>query len=491
MSFSQFGYPYTSTSQIFVSATPSTNCCEVTSRSVANVSSPAGSTPPAAICCPSYESRLLTSSTNELSAALQGMYSSPYAAAAAAAATQSYAASYLQSYSSEPGALYSTLNSQYNLKDDSSLHSGISQAATFYSYDHSLGQYQYDRYGAVDFSGNTRRKNATRETTSTLKTWLYEHRKNPYPTKGEKIMLAIITRMTLTQVSTWFANARRRLKKENKMTWSPKNKAEDRKDVNDKRSDEENSTESLGKGGNDCKEEHIIMSDLDDLEEGELEKRSISHAKIQTESQVISSLVESGKSDCRHTYLPHIYTSGCKKTNQTATAQFIETIVARSSSLLAYPMPKQHCEATEKPRIWSLAHTAAATPSIESESKEQRTETVTPDCQVQGARLSYGTGLCTEVKSLQNVRSLPRHENYTYDNEQRDSTIFRTSFNTQSLSLNSPSYTTTGDTCKMSSETTGFSRVIQSGQVHRDPSPTCVLQCEGKLRTAFRTVLKR
>ncbi len=32
-------------------------------------------------------------------------------------------------------------------------------------------------------------------------------------------MLAIITKMTLTQVSTWFANARRRLKKENKVTW--------------------------------------------------------------------------------------------------------------------------------------------------------------------------------------------------------------------------------------------------------------------------------
>lgn len=89
----------------------------------------------------------------------------------------------------------------------------------------------FSRYGTVDFNGTARRKNATRETTSTLKTWLYEHRKNPYPTKGEKIMLAIITKMTLTQVSTWFANARRRLKKENKMTWSPKNKAgEDRKD---------------------------------------------------------------------------------------------------------------------------------------------------------------------------------------------------------------------------------------------------------------------
>lgn len=36
--------------------------------------------------------------------------------------------------------------------------------------------------------------------------------------------LAIITKMTLTQVSTWFANARRRLKKENKMTWAPRNR---------------------------------------------------------------------------------------------------------------------------------------------------------------------------------------------------------------------------------------------------------------------------
>lgn len=39
-------------------------------------------------------------------------------------------------------------------------------------------------------------------------------------------MLAIITKMTITQVSTWFANARRRLKKENKMTWLPANRPE-------------------------------------------------------------------------------------------------------------------------------------------------------------------------------------------------------------------------------------------------------------------------
>ena len=85
----------------------------------------------------------------------------------------------------------------------------------------------------MDLSAAARRKNATRENTNTLKAWLYEHRKNPYPTKGEKIMLAIITKMTLTQVSTWFANARRRLKKENKMTWSPRNRPDDDDDDDD------------------------------------------------------------------------------------------------------------------------------------------------------------------------------------------------------------------------------------------------------------------
>lgn len=53
----------------------------------------------------------------------------------------------------------------------------------------------------MDYSNGMRRKNATKETTSALKSWLSEHKKNPYPTKGEKIMLAILTRMTLTQVS--------------------------------------------------------------------------------------------------------------------------------------------------------------------------------------------------------------------------------------------------------------------------------------------------
>ena len=99
----------------------------------------------------------------------------------------------------------------------------------------------------MDLNSASRRKNATRENTNTLKAWLYEHRKNPYPTKGEKIMLAIITKMTLTQVSTWFANARRRLKKENKMTWSPKNKGDDDDDDDDDKN--ENGHHQTGSDG--------------------------------------------------------------------------------------------------------------------------------------------------------------------------------------------------------------------------------------------------
>ena len=39
--------------------------------------------------------------------------------------------------------------------------------------------------------------------------------------------------MTLTQVSTWFANARRRLKKENRVTWENRNNEENDIDVDD------------------------------------------------------------------------------------------------------------------------------------------------------------------------------------------------------------------------------------------------------------------
>ncbi|VDK33289.1 unnamed protein product [Taenia asiatica] len=71
------------------------------------------------------------------------------------------------------------------------------------------------------------RKKTSRSATARLKAWLNEHSTNPYPTKSEKLVLAADTGLTFNQISTWFANARRRLKKENRMTWSPRTSAAD------------------------------------------------------------------------------------------------------------------------------------------------------------------------------------------------------------------------------------------------------------------------
>ncbi|XP_025190530.1 homeobox protein caupolican-like isoform X2 [Melanaphis sacchari] len=128
----------------------------------------------------------------------------------------------------DTSSFYPHLSNPYGLKDSTGSSDMWSSASLqpstgYYHYDSTLAAYGY----SAGYDLAARRKNATRESTATLKSWLNEHKKNPYPTKGEKIMLAIITKMTLTQVSTWFANARRRLKKENKMTWEPKNKTDD------------------------------------------------------------------------------------------------------------------------------------------------------------------------------------------------------------------------------------------------------------------------
>ncbi|XP_015266784.1 PREDICTED: iroquois-class homeodomain protein IRX-1-like [Gekko japonicus] len=154
----------------------------------------------------------------------------------------------------EEGARESLVSgSQYELKDNPGVHPATFGAHTTPGY-YPYGQFQYGDPG--------RPKNATRESTSTLKAWLNEHRKNPYPTKGEKIMLAIITKMTLTQVSTWFANARRRLKKENKVTWGSRSK--DQEDGNLFGSDNEGDPEK----NEDDEEIDLESIDIDTGSEG-------------------------------------------------------------------------------------------------------------------------------------------------------------------------------------------------------------------------------
>ncbi|XP_055154127.1 iroquois-class homeodomain protein IRX-6 isoform X4 [Symphalangus syndactylus] len=336
MSFPHFGHPYRGASQFLVSASSSTTCCESTQCPVSDVAS--SSTPAPALCCAPYDSRLLGSARPELGAAL-GIYGAPYAAAAAA---QSYPG-YLP-YSPEPPALYGALNPQYEFKEAAgSFTSSLAQPGAYYPYERTLGQYQYERYGAVELSGAGRRKNATRETTSTLKAWLNEHRKNPYPTKGEKIMLAIITKMTLTQVSTWFANARRRLKKENKMTWAPKNK--------------EVTVSQEARG--------LRLSDLEDLEEEEEEEEAEDEEVVATAADRLTEFRKGAQSlpgPCAAAREGRLERRECGLAaprfsfNDPSGSEEADFLAAETGG----PRLTMHYPCVEKPRIWSLAHTAAA-----------------------------------------------------------------------------------------------------------------------------------
>ncbi|NXS19641.1 IRX5 protein, partial [Mystacornis crossleyi] len=168
--------------------------------------------------CPAYSTSVISGPrTDELGRSSSGSAFSPYAGSTAFTAPSPGYNSHLQ-YGTDPAAAAAAAFTSY-VSSPYDHTPGMAGSLGYHPYAAPLGSYPY--------GDPAYRKNATRDATATLKAWLNEHRKNPYPTKGEKIMLAIITKMTLTQVSTWFANARRRLKKENKMTWTPRNRSED------------------------------------------------------------------------------------------------------------------------------------------------------------------------------------------------------------------------------------------------------------------------
>uniref|UniRef100_A0A3B4Y3W0 Iroquois homeobox 2a n=1 Tax=Seriola lalandi dorsalis TaxID=1841481 RepID=A0A3B4Y3W0_SERLL len=200
--------------------------------------------------CPAYGASALAAPRNEdLARSSSGSAFSPYPGSAAFSASAGAGFSSPLSYSTDPTTGFpSYMSSPYDAHT-----TGMAGALSYHPYGSPGYPYQ--------LNDPAYRKNATRDATATLKAWLQEHRKNPYPTKGEKIMLAIITKMTLTQVSTWFANARRRLKKENKMTWAPRNKSEDEdeEDGDGERKEVERSEKTLDNSEASAEDEGISL----------------------------------------------------------------------------------------------------------------------------------------------------------------------------------------------------------------------------------------
>ncbi|XP_048057187.1 iroquois-class homeodomain protein IRX-4b [Megalobrama amblycephala] len=343
MSFTQFGYSYPAAPQLLMTSNTLSACYE---SNGSLLDTGVATSPQNSLYCPVYESRLVASSRHDLiPTAVYGN-----------SCSKSHSYDTYGTYGPDSTSCYPL--GKLSEKDGVETgHSRVTQSSAYYHYDYPIGQYHYDRYGYGSVDVGTRRKNATRETTSTLKAWLQEHKKNPYPTKGEKIMLAIITKMTLTQVSTWFANARRRLKKENKMTWSPRNKTSDEKEVDDQEDMDESQGELIKTerdfNDNQGKDEtDQLHSDLDDFD-----------------------LVESDASECESK--PSFVMRVCSETSECPDNHFKETVTelprgvhefsedhlrstAEDNQTAKFYLQQGQKTIETKPKIWSLAQTATS-----------------------------------------------------------------------------------------------------------------------------------
>ncbi|XP_036421535.1 iroquois-class homeodomain protein IRX-4b [Colossoma macropomum] len=341
MSYTQFGYSYSAAPQLLWSSNALGACYE--SGSGSSLDAGVVASTQSSLYCPMYERRLVASARHDLN--------STYG--------KNHSYGTYSSYGTDSTSLYSL--GKLGEKDGTgSAHGRVTQGPSYYPCDHPFGQYQYEGYGYGSMDVSTRRKNATRETTSTLKAWLQEHKKNPYPTKGEKIMLAIITKMTLTQVSTWFANARRRLKKENKMTWSPRNKTSDEKGCDEDSDDVEGLQEENIKSEKESDDNpraddaDLPQSDLEDLDLTESDSSECEPKASFTVS------THPGSQDCTghrfrepllHISLPE--TPGFDKACLGSTAD-------GSHPAKAFYLRQEGQTPETKPKIWSLAQTATS-----------------------------------------------------------------------------------------------------------------------------------
>ncbi|XP_063052163.1 iroquois-class homeodomain protein irx-3-like [Engraulis encrasicolus] len=294
--------------------------------------------------------------SNTLSNVLSTMYRTPFAAA-----SQGYGA--FLPYSTDV-AILNQLGAHYELKDSPGIHH------------HGLAHHPspFYPYGQCQFGDPNRPKNATRESTSTLKAWLSEHRKNPYPTKGEKIMLAIITKMTLTQVSTWFANARRRLKKENKMTWVPKS-----------RTDEEDNGYPSDNDGEGDKEEDDEEIDLENIDTENVDDSDFQDATLErkltdkNDADISNDNAHMPHHDLKHPEHPVKESMSRCEDAATRPALFQPGVTqSRHENKTGQDAPHSNPIPQQKPKIWSLAETATTPDSPKKSPLHNRTPALVP-----------------------------------------------------------------------------------------------------------------
>lgn len=137
-------------------------------------------------------------------------------------------------------------------------------------------------------------------------------------------------------------------------------------------------------------------------------------------------------------------------------ADFLDPVVSKapsSTSPAAGTVSLSHYEASDKPRIWSLARTAASGVilSPQQHGSELRTGNSTGDCQLQSTRLiGAPTGQCAGIRGLHESSSVTNVESPFSEGSSLHSKVYGTSsYGPKSLQLHS-SYAALPDTCQYS-----------------------------------------
>lgn len=160
------------------------------------------------------------------------------------------------------------------------------------------------------------------------------------------------------QVSTWFANARRRLKKENKVTWG--RSAEDR----DGRIFSSDNEDEHGKNGSDDEDEEEEI----DLETVDIERPEEQRQQQRAGEQQLSAKGEGGEADVvAREQASEPRSSDSSRTLSVEGLRGVEAAISQNRSPVVklavdHSPSRQECQRPQqsKPKIWSLAETATA-----------------------------------------------------------------------------------------------------------------------------------
>lgn len=223
----------------------------------------------------------------------------------------------------------------------------------------------------------------------------------------------------------------------------------------------------------DCKEEKDLhLSDLEDMDEDDCDKLDSDCEKVAPDEQDLQrAMTVSGatqKRDCSSevqlSLTNSFHTFPCAIKGVTALPplppDFLDPGASKAPSS-AGPVPEtlslSHFEVSDKPRIWSLARTAASgvilSPQQQQHGSELRTVSSAGDCQLQSTRLTVApTGQCGgSMRGLHESSSVTNTESPFSEGSSLHSKVYGAgSYSHKSLQLHCSSYAALSDTCQYS-----------------------------------------